>query len=250
MGIHHMTARALWRNFTPDYFLRYSAEEVARHTAAINRVQGDADLPLVLIDPRTQRGGTEVFVYARDRDNVFAMTVYTLSRLSLDIQDARIISTTDGYTLDSFLILEDNGAPVEPGFREEEISSALRQALQQAEALPSEIPRVQPRRLRHFSTELQISFAADSYNDRTVLEVIAADRPGLLAQVGTAFARLGLRLQNAKIATIGERAEDVFFITNHDNQPLDDATQERLREALEEMLDDEGRELERRADGH
>ena len=250
MGIHHMTARALWRHFTPDYFLRYSADEVAWHTAAIDRVRDGSELPLVLIDPRTQRGGTEVFVYTGDRDNVFALTVHTLSRLGLDIQDARIITTSNGYTLDSFLVLEENGQPVEPGFREEEIVAALREALQHTDHLPRAGLRAPPRRLRHFSTPLQLGFEVDAHNERTMLEVIAADRPGLLAQIGAAFARLGLRLQNAKIATIGERAEDVFFITDGENRPLDETAREALRELLAENLDHEGRELERLADGH
>jgi [protein-PII] uridylyltransferase len=52
--------------------------------------------------------------------------------------------------------------------------------------------------------------------------VTAPDRPGLLARIGRIFLEFDLSLQNAKIATLGERVEDVFFVTDAANQPLSD----------------------------
>jgi len=45
-------------------------------------------------------------------------------------------------------------------------------------------------------------------------------------------------LLNAKILTVGERAEDVFFVTNTEHQPLDEESSERLGKALREGLAD------------
>ncbi|MDN5871406.1 MAG: [protein-PII] uridylyltransferase [Nitrococcus sp.] len=247
-GLHHMSVHAIWRPFTADYFLRYSAAEIAWHTAAIHGLSGEAQLPLILIDLASPRGGTEVFVYTRDRDHIFALIVAALSQLGLDIQDARIITTEDGHTLDSFLVLEDTGKAIAGGYREREIIEQLRNMLRDVEQLPQPVPRALPRRLRHFSTQTQIEFTADPHNDRTAMELITGDHPGLLAEVGYAFAHCGVRLQNAKIATIGERAEDVFFLTDRDNHALDEATQQCLRERLRHLLTDEA-ELRKRADG-
>jgi len=76
--------------------------------------------------------------------------------------------------------------------------------------------------LRHFPTPTQVFFSEDQANGRTVLELITADRPGLLSRVGQAFVECGIQLQNAKIATIGARVEDVFFITDRGKHPLGD----------------------------
>ena len=247
-GLHHMTVRAIWRPFTADYFLRYSAEEIVWHTDAIHRLGGEAQLPLILIEPVSSRGGTEVFVYTRDRDHIFALTVAALSQLGLDIQDARIITTDDGHALDSYLVLENTGRPIARGYREEEIAEHVRRMLGQLAPGPQASTRALPRRLRHFSTQTQIEFTADPHNDRTALELITGDRPGLLAQVGYAFAHCGVRLQNAKIATMGERAEDVFFLTDRKNHALSEATQQCLRDQLRRVLTDED-ELRKRADG-
>jgi len=234
-GLHHMTVRSIWRRFSEDYFLRYSADEIAWHTAAIARI-GPDDLPLVLINPRGPRGGTEVFIYTEDKDHVFAQSVATLDQLGLNIQDARIISTESGHTLDSYLVLESNGEPVSDPYRVQEIRERLRAALHK-EQLPPPPNKVLPRRLRHFSTPTQINFSNDVRNNRTVLELITGDQPGLLARIGRVFSDCGVRLKNAKIATIGERAEDVFFITDSNNGPLSDPAQiQCIQNALEEAL--------------
>jgi len=89
-----------------------------------------------------------------------------------------------------------------------------------------------------FSTPVQIGVSHDALNQRTVLELVSGDRPGLLAQVGKLFVEHNVRLRNAKIATLGERAEDVFFVTTEDNKPLDEATSQRLVRSLEASLSD------------
>ncbi|MFB4204608.1 [protein-PII] uridylyltransferase [Arhodomonas sp. KWT2] len=246
-GLHHMTVRSIWRHFTPDYFLRYSAEEIAWHTAAIHAHRGE-DAPLVLIDPESPRGGTEVFVYTRDRDNIFALTVSALDQLRLNIQDARIITTENGYTLDSYLVLEDDGSPISGHDRGAEIAGHVADSLATPDRLPEPSARTLPRRLRHFSTESQVNFSEEPHNERTAMELITGDQPGLLAQVGYTFARCGIRVQNAKISTIGERAEDVFFIAGPDNAPLTAAEQQELRAALLEIVDDDA-DIMARADG-
>lgn len=84
----------------------------------------------------------------------------------------------------------------------------------------------------------EVSFREDVANSRTVVELISWDRPGLLCRVGHAFMACGVQLHNAKIATIGARAEDVFFVTDRENCPLNDPQKYMaLREALIAQLD-------------
>lgn len=247
-GLHHMQVRSVWRHLPPDYFLRYSADEIAWHTEAIHAHGKQPSQPLVLIEPNSNRGGSEVFVYTRDRDNLFALTVSALDQLQLNIQDARIITTENGYTVDSYQVLEDGDYPVSGEYRRQEIISHLTDALAREDQLPALSRRTMPRRLRHFSTPTTLMFTQDDANQRTSMELITGDQPGLLAQVGYTFARCGLRLQNAKVTTLGERADDVFFVTDAANNPLDTEKQQELQQALVALLDDEG-DLMAHADG-
>ncbi|MBX9754990.1 MAG: ACT domain-containing protein, partial [Pseudomonadaceae bacterium] len=79
----------------------------------------------------------------------------------------------------------------------------------------------------------------DAQRSVTVLELTAPDRPGLLARIGKIFLDFDLSLQNAKIATLGERVEDVFFITDARHQPLADPELcARLQDAITAQLSD------------
>ena len=77
----------------------------------------------------------------------------------------------------------------------------------------------------------------DAQRPFTVVEVVAPDRPGLLARIGKVFMDFGLSLLNAKIITLGERIEDVFFIAGADGLPLSDPQLcQQLQEALTTQL--------------
>mgnify|MGYP002135307116 CR=1 FL=1 len=60
---------------------------------------------------------------------------------------------------------------------------------------------------------------------------------GLLFGIAETLVRHGINLHTAKIATLGERVEDVFFITDADNQPLADPELcARLQDAIVQQL--------------
>jgi [protein-PII] uridylyltransferase len=78
-----------------------------------------------------------------------------------------------------------------------------------------------------------VFFHDDPHNERTIMEVVASDRPGLLSVIARVMAECNIQLQNAKISTLGERVEDIFFITDEDNQPLNS---DHKRKFLEEKI--------------
>ena len=88
-----------------------------------------------------------------------------------------------------------------------------------------------------FQTPTQIALSVDERNRRSVLELTAGDRPGLLCEVGRVLMQERIELHAAKIMTVGERAEDVFYLTDFDNRPLAAAAAELLKERLIQALD-------------
>ncbi|MDG4606254.1 MAG: [protein-PII] uridylyltransferase [Candidatus Contendobacter sp.] len=228
---------AVWEGFGDDYFLRHSADEIAWHTRAILKKAHD-ERPLVMARDDSSRGGTEIFIYTRDQDNLFALITSILDQLRLTILDARIITGHSGFTLDSFTVLEDSGAPLRERGRIKEIVATLLHSLSRPDTALLRPRRHISRIQRAFQMPTWVSFREDETNGRTVVELVSWDRPGLLCQVGQAFMECGVQLHNAKIATVGARVEDVFFVTDRENRPLNDPEKyAALRAALVGQLD-------------
>ena len=210
-----------WEGLGTDYFIRHSPDEIAWHTLAVSKIQNSSE-PLVTVREQTSRGGTEVFIYMKNQDNIFAASTWTLDRLGLNIVDARILTTTNDFALDTYMVLEKSGAPISGRERREEIIRSLQQSLSRVASYPKKISRIRPRQLKHFPIPTTINFSADEKNNRTIMEVTAVDRPGFLAKVGMALTFCGVRLQGARIATYGARIEDIFFITDRSDQIISD----------------------------
>ena len=229
-----------WDNLGEDYFIRYSADEIAWHTEAISKKQDD-NSPLVTVRSKTSRGGSEIFVYMKNRDNIFAATTRILDKLGLNIVDARIITSANDYTLDSYIILEKNGAMVSGKQRCDEIIDALKQSLTTLDKFSPRITRAKSRRMKHFSIPTRIYFSLDEKNNRNIMEVSTADRPGILSRIGMALDFCGVSLQSAKIATYGARVEDVFFITDRNNRIIKDPIKfECLENSIKSSLEPTG----------
>ncbi|MBS0377711.1 MAG: [protein-PII] uridylyltransferase [Proteobacteria bacterium] len=226
-----------WSRFTQGYFLQHSPEEIAWHTRLLAEREPGADEPLVALEPRSVRGTTAALIYAPQRRQGFARTTAALDQLGLNIVDARITPTGDGFTLDLYHVLEDDGAPITDPDRQEEIQRALWRSLQGPADAPFAVSRRAPRQARMFNTPTQIALAVDERNRRSVLELTASDRPGLLCEVGKVMMAARVELHAAKIMTVGERAEDVFYVTDFDNRPLAAEAADALKEQLLRALD-------------
>lgn len=233
-------ANRLWNLLSDDYFLRESPEDIAWHTPAILNHHTDNE-PLILIKKNHSRqfeGATQIFIYSRDMPNLFAATVAVLDQQGLSVLDARIITAKSGLSLDTYFVLDESGGPILDDDRLENIRKALTTALSQPDQFPEIVQRLIPRRLKHFNFKPQVIISNDIVNPHTIVEIITLDRPGLLAQIGRLLMEAGVELQNARIATLGERAEDIFFITDKNHQRISDpAVCEALARNLREQLD-------------
>ncbi|MCB1730451.1 MAG: [protein-PII] uridylyltransferase [Halieaceae bacterium] len=215
----------LWQERGEDYFLRERAEDIAWHTEAIAN-HHKRDNALVLIRNNAESvvaNTTQIFIHARSDAQLFSRICAELEQLDLSVHDARIYNGNDGMSLDTFYVLDSNGKPIdEDGKRLKHIKQHLTEVLSGAPTSPQIVQRRTPRRLRSLSTPTETSMFIDNIKNVSVLEVASPDRPGLLARIGKIFVQFGVVLQAAKIQTLGERVEDVFFITDEHLQPISD----------------------------
>jgi [protein-PII] uridylyltransferase len=236
-GLSRDKWQQIWAAYTEEYFLRHRPEEIAWHTRVLAE-SGNPGSIVVDVNDTVQPGLTSVAVYSPKETRSFVRATAVLDELGLTIVDARIVPLAQAQSLDTYCVLESDGTAINERRRLDEIRNRLLKALTSGNEQLLRVTRRAPRQVRMFSTPVQITTSRDPSNPRTIVELVAGDRPGLLFEVAKVFDQERVALQNAKIATVGERAEDVFFVTNADRQPLDDASAERLGKALREGLAD------------
>jgi [protein-PII] uridylyltransferase len=236
-GVSAPDIERAWARFSAPYFLRHTSDEVAWHTRLLaEREPGSGD-PLVAVDAQSVRGTTAILTFAPQSKQGFARTTAVLDQLGFTIVDARITPTGDGFSLDLYHVLEDDGDPITDPERQSEIERALWRSMQHADGALPGVSRRAPRQARMFHTPTHIALSDDVRNQRSVLELVAGDRPGLLCDVGKVLLQERVELHAAKIMTVGERAEDVFYITDSEHRPLSEGAAERLKERLAQALD-------------
>lgn len=229
-GLKEKDLDTLWGRFKSDYFLRHQANQVAWHAEAILK-HNHTDEPLVLMSKHANRGGTELFVYSKDKPKLFATVMTVLDNKNVTVHDANIMTSKDNYALDTFVILEQDGEPITQLSRIQSIRKALEKAL--ASDNPK-LPkfRKMARIMRPFNVPTHVSFLPSIRQGTSMMELMALDSPGLLAKVGDIFYRCDITLLAAKITTIGERAEDFFILQTHDGKALDEGQQAKLAHNL------------------
>ena len=124
--------------------------EVAWHTRLLAERDARTDEPLVALESRSIRGTTGVLIFGRQRGHGFARTTAVLDQLGLTIVDARITPTGDGFSLDIYHVLEDDGAPITDDDRQTEIERALWRSVQLSDDAPFAVSRRAPRQARMF----------------------------------------------------------------------------------------------------
>ena len=185
-----------------------------------------------------QKGdGVEAVLYTPRKHRTFAHATAVLDELGMTIVDARVIPLENGYSLDTFIFMEQDKRLEIDDTRMNKIRRSLVRTLTASDDNILTVTRSLPRQARMFTTQTSVEFSDNPINGETVMELVAADRPGLLSSVGKVFVEQHIDISAAKIVTIGEKAEDVFFVENTDGSPLDAAAQERLRTALIAKLD-------------
>jgi [protein-PII] uridylyltransferase len=228
------TMERVWEEFPDESFLRYRPEQISWQT------QGIASAPpgetLVLVRPHHRPGALEVFLYAPDRDGLFAAAAAVLDRLGLNVVEARVVTSTHGMSLDTFQVLDAGSEFVSPERRAATIAEVMTEKLSRNLRKISPARRAIPRQLKHFRVPTRVDFGQNGAG-RSQLTLVCSDRPGLLALVSAVFRNRHLRVHDARIATFGERVEDFFQLSDEADLPLDEASQEGLRAALVDALD-------------
>ena len=224
-GLEATTIQSLWADFGDDFFLRHTVPQISALTETIAAHAGDE--PFITIH-NTQgdlpgEGATRVYVYTSDQPKLFAKTVATLAKQRLSVVDAQVNTGPSGMCLDVYTVLANDGSPLPDAAPERsELVRHLKDVLaDEAKAVPK-VSRRLTRQQRELTLPTEVTLAPAGDGETSILTIVAADRPGLLAAIAEMLIQLELQLRSAKIATLGERVEDTFVVQSQAGEAIAD----------------------------
>ena len=164
-------------------------------------------------------------------DDLFARICNFFDRMAYNIVEAKIYTTQHGYALNSFSVLDQSGKSVSYSGLLKFIELQLADKII-APTIEAPLEGRVSRQVKHTPFSTQVSIDADLHSHYHTVEIVTADRPGLLAKIAFIFLQLGIDLHNAKINTLGNRAEDSFLVSGKNGSKLVATQLTILREEL------------------
>ena len=212
----------LWQYYDDDYFLRHSVDEIIRQTE--QRLKQPNVDTLIKTRHFDDDGTIEIFVLTKEQPGIFSAIAAALEHLQLNILDAKINTASNGDLLNTYIV---NG----PKCASEEIVNGISSQLIHINKINLSTVYI-PRKMTLFKTAPVINYQNNVQGKHTILELYTHDRPGLISTVAQVFIDYKIHLINAKLVTLVDQVEDVFFITTLDHKPLSPNRKLQLKTAL------------------
>src|SRR5438874_4677163 len=201
----------------PAYWLKVDLQRKIRQARFIRASEQAGHQLAINVGFDEARGVTELTILATDHPWLLSIIAGACASAGANIVDAQIYTTTDGRALDTIAISREYDRDEDEGRRATRIGEMIEDVLEGKLRLPEAVARRSAGRggkVRPFVVEPEVTIN-NAWSDRyTVIEVSGLDRPGLLYQLTTAISKLNLNIASAHVATFGERARDVFYVTD------------------------------------
>src|SRR3954464_10041843 len=199
----------------PAYWLKVELPRKIRHARFVRSSEQAGHKLAINVGFDEVRGVTELTIFAADHPWLLSIIAGACASAGANIVDAQIYTTTDGRALDTISISREYDRDEDEGRRATRIGEMIEDVLEGKLRLPEVVARRTVRgKARPFVIEPEVTIN-NQWSDRyTVIEMSGLDRPGLLYELTTAISKLNLNIASAHVATFGERARDVFYVTD------------------------------------
>lgn len=214
----------------PPYWLRVDLPRKIQHAEFIRTATRDRKHLATAVMPHHFEGVTEITVLADDHPRLLSAIAGACAVAGANIVDAQIYTTTDGLALDTIFVGREFDDDADERRRGQRITALIEKTLAGLERLPEQVDSRKAAaraRLKAFQIPTDV-MVNNAWSDRfTVVEVSGLDRPGLLYDLTRAISDLNLNIASAHVATFGERAVDVFYVTDLIGHKVESRSRER-----------------------
>jgi [protein-PII] uridylyltransferase len=224
----------------PDYWVRTDTRKAVEHAAMVRRAEAAGGRSSPATHHRRLHRHHGIAVAAPNHPRLLALFAGACAAAGANISGAHISTTRDGFALDTFLLAREFDRSEDELRRASRISETIEKLLRGEVRLSQLMASRRSRRgsrITAFTVPCEVLIDNTLSNQFTVVQVSGLDRPGLLYELTNAISDLNLDIASAHITTFGEKAVDVFYVTDLTNKKIaspqrQKAIQDRLLEVL------------------
>ena len=200
----------------PAYWLKVDLKHKVNHAKFVRTAEKAGNTLSTTVDVDPERSVTELTVLAPDHPWLLSIVAGACAMAGANIVDAQIYTTTDGRALDTISLSREFERDEDEERRANRVADSIEKALRGELRLPDVVTRRASAkgRIRAFAVEPTVTINNQWSHRYTMLEVTGLDRTGLLYELTTTLSKLNLNIASAHVATFGERAVDVFYVTD------------------------------------
>ncbi|GJM03862.1 MAG: bifunctional uridylyltransferase/uridylyl-removing enzyme [Rhodomicrobium sp.] len=226
----------------PAYWLKTDLETQIAHAELIDRAESSGKNLAYEVASDKFTAHTSITFFATTHPKLLSMIAGSCATSGANIVDAQITTTQDGRAVDTICISREFDHLEDEKRRAETIAQSLEKLLRGELHLDNLKPsnRMLKGPISAFNVAPDVTIDNSLSDDLTVIEVRGLDRAGLLFDLTQTIGELNLDISSAHIATYGEKAVDVFYVTDLLGDKIKRETrQEQIRTTIEAVLMDE-----------
>jgi [protein-PII] uridylyltransferase len=220
----------------PDYWLRTETRTAVEHAKMVRDAEAAGSRLASHVTTDAFTAVTELSLIAPNHPRLLAGFAGACAAAGANISSAHISTTRDGFALDTFLLARDFDMDEDELRRARRITDTIEKLLKGETRLSDLMAKPRVRRgspIGAFTVTPEVLIDNSLSNEFTVVQVSGLDRTGLLYELTSALSDLNLDITSAHVTTFGEKAVDVFYITDLTNKKV---TSQRRQKAIEERL--------------
>jgi [protein-PII] uridylyltransferase len=200
----------------PAYWLKVDLPHKIEHAKFVRAAEDAGKSLATTVGFDAERAVTELTVMAPDHPWLLSIIAGACAMAGANIVDAQIYTTTDGRALDTISLSREFERDEDEQRRANRVADSIEKALRGELRLPDAVgKRAAPKgRIKAFALEPTVTINNQWSHRYTMVEITGLDRTGLLYEMTTTLSKLNLNIASAHVATFGERAVDVFYVTD------------------------------------
>ena len=226
--------------FYPAYWLKTVPERQIEHARFIAKMEAEQKTVATSVETDVFRGVTELTIASPDHPRLLAIITGACAAAGGNIVDAQIFTSADGMALDTIFLSRAFDQDEDEVRRATRVANAVERALRSEVRIADLVAgrRSAKKVPKAFVVPSEVVIDNELSSRHTVIEVSGLDRPGLLYELTTALGQMNLNIASAHIATFGERAADVFYVTDLLGTKITQGSrQNAIRRGLKPILD-------------